>query len=94
MDDRNSPKHQYTKGVQTIRDALIAAMAQKGFPGAYVTERTHAPDARVPDTIFTVMANGQTEEMTFTYEEIKDSAAHGIDSYANLKVLELVSRFS
>jgi hypothetical protein len=46
----------------------------------------------VPDATFKVVANGQTEELMFTNEQIADSAAR-LDSSATTKVRMLVSRF-
>jgi hypothetical protein len=93
MDDNKTPKYHYEKGKGVIHHALIVEMERKGIRGA-VSNRTHGSGPRVPDTTFKIVANGQTEEMIFTYEEIEDSAAQGIDSFANTKVRMLVSRFT
>jgi hypothetical protein len=86
------PKRDYSKGQSIIHHAIVAELERKGIRGV-VSNRTHGSGPRVPDTIFQIVANGKSEEMTFTYEEIKDSVANGIDSFANTKVRMLVSRF-
>ena len=87
------PKRDYSKGVIIIHNAIIAELERKGIHGT-VSDHTQGSGPLVPDTIFTVVANGQTEEMKFNYEEIVDSVTNGIVTLARSKVRDLVSRFN
>ena len=94
MDNDVNPKNHYRKGVSAIREALVGELVRQKIPGASVISWGGPTGPQVPSTIFAVQANGQTQEMTFTYDDIKESANGTIPEHVFVKVGELVSRFS
>jgi hypothetical protein len=85
-------EQKFEKGLRTIRSALGTALNQKGVRDASISYSIPGFAPLVPDATFKVVANGQTEELMFTNEQIADSAAR-LDSSAITKVRMLVSRF-
>jgi hypothetical protein len=81
----------FTRGLQTIDKELEAAFHQAGVHNISIVHVTRGAEAA--DTSFRVMADGRSEELTFTVQEIEDSA-RAIDSIAARNVRVLVSRFT
>ena len=90
----NTPMHHYSTGVSVIRQALMEELVRQKFPGASVTSRGGPTGSNVPNTIFTVAAMGRTEEETFTYDDIKDSANGKVEEHVLYKIRKLASRFT
>jgi hypothetical protein len=83
----------YTIGVSAIKGALVQELVRQKIPGADVTTRGGPTGPHVPGTIYTVTAKGRTEEETFTYDDIKDSAKGKVEEHVFYKIQGLVSRF-
>jgi hypothetical protein len=82
---------EFVLGQQTIVRELEAAFNQAGVRNVSVSHVTHGTEPG--DTSFKVTANGRSEELMFTREDIEDSA-FAIDSSAATNVRVLVSRFT
>jgi hypothetical protein len=82
---------EFMLGQQTIARELEAAFNQAGVHNVSVSHLTRGTEPA--DTSFKVAANGRSEELLFTREDIEDSA-FAIDSNAATKVRVLVSRFT
>jgi hypothetical protein len=81
----------FTQGLQTIDKELEAAFNQAGVHNISIVHVTRGTEPA--DTSFKVMADARSEELTFTVQEIEDSA-RAIDSIAASNVRVLVSRFT
>jgi L-rhamnose mutarotase len=81
----------YTQGLQTIDKELEAVFNQAGVHNISIVHVTRGTEPA--DTSFKVMADGKSEELIFTVQEIEDSA-RAIDSIAASNVRVLVSRFT
>lgn len=89
-----TPMQQFKEGLDTIHQALRAAINQRGIPLFHIAYTVEGAGLRPHDSTFVVATkDGETESLFFTREEIADSAQR-IDSFAAAKVRVLVSRLA
>jgi hypothetical protein len=81
---------EFDQGLNVVLGALQVALNEAGVRGA---SANYVRSGSLPnDTIYSVNANGETQFITLSRQEIEDSAG-GIDSPAAAKVRMIVSRF-
>jgi hypothetical protein len=81
----------FTQGLHTIDKELQAAFDQAGVHNISIVHVTRGTEPA--DTLFKATADGRSEELVFTVQEIEDSV-RAIDSIAASNVRVLVSRFT
>ena len=86
----NTMQDRFEKGLATIRNALDAAIHDRGVEGSRVDCSIDASGAQ--SARFSITADGKTEVQNFSREEIEDSG-DAIDAPVSLKVRMLVSHF-
>jgi hypothetical protein len=79
----------YEQGLETIDGELKSAFNQAGISNIRIDHTTRG--SALTEVVFSISAQGRTEELVFTREEIEDSGL-AIDFSAATKVRLLVSR--
>lgn len=88
-----TPMQRFEQGAKTINEALWATLEQQGVSVVWHIARTAFGNNTYPhDSTFIIAARrGKSESLLFTREEISGSA-HGLDSFAAVKIRVLAER--
>lgn len=90
----DTPMQQFKQGLETIHQALLTAINQRGIPLFHIAYTVEGAGLQPHDATFIVATKDhKTESLMFTREEISDSA-QSIDSFASAKVRVLANRLA